>query len=89
MVHRWTRGADIVALLWILRQMLEQSGSIEGFFAEGYDPDAVDVGGALDSFSRRALALDLHVGLRAARAGARRASAISFRGRRRAAAASG
>ena len=36
MVHRWTRGVDIVALLWLLRQMLERSGSIEGFFLEGY-----------------------------------------------------
>jgi uncharacterized protein (TIGR02757 family) len=59
MVHRWIRGADIIALLWILRQMLEASGSIEAFFAEGLAPDAVDVGDALDSFSRRALALDL------------------------------
>jgi uncharacterized protein (TIGR02757 family) len=58
-VHRWTRGADLVALLWILRQMLERSGSIEGFFLEGYSPDAEDVGGALDSFSTRALALDM------------------------------
>ena len=59
MVHRWTRGVDIVALLWLLRQMIDRSGSIEGFFLEGYDPDAVDISGALDSFSRRALALDL------------------------------
>jgi uncharacterized protein (TIGR02757 family) len=59
MVHRWTRGADLVALLWLLRQMIDRSGSIEAFFLEGYDPDAVDLGGALDSFSRRALALDV------------------------------
>jgi uncharacterized protein (TIGR02757 family) len=59
MVHRWIRGADIVALLWILRQMIERSGSIETFFAEGYDDGDVDVGAALDSFSRRALALDV------------------------------
>jgi uncharacterized protein (TIGR02757 family) len=59
MVHRWTRGADIVALLWLLRQMMDRSGSIEGFFREGYEPDATDIGGALDSFSRRAMALDL------------------------------
>jgi uncharacterized protein (TIGR02757 family) len=58
MVHRWIRGADIVALLWILRQMIDRSGSIEAFFGEGLAPDAVDVGAALDSFSRRALALD-------------------------------
>jgi uncharacterized protein (TIGR02757 family) len=59
MVHRWTRGVDIVALLWLLRQMLERSGSLEGFFLEGYDPAATDIGDALDSFSRRAIALDL------------------------------
>jgi uncharacterized protein (TIGR02757 family) len=58
-VHRWIRGVDVVALLWVLRQMLDQSGSIEGFFLEGCDSAAVDVGAALDSFSRRAMALDL------------------------------
>ncbi len=64
MVHRWTRGEDIAALLWMLRQMLEQSGSIERFFAEGLDPDAEDIGAALDRFSTRALALDIRRGLR-------------------------
>jgi uncharacterized protein (TIGR02757 family) len=59
MVHRWIRGVDVVALLWLLHQMVEQSGSIEGFFLEGYDRTAVDIGGALDGFSRRAMALDL------------------------------
>jgi uncharacterized protein (TIGR02757 family) len=59
MVHRWTRGEDIAALLWILRQMLEQSGSIERFFAEGLEPGAEDVGPALDRFSIRALAMDV------------------------------
>ena len=59
MVHRWTRGVDLAALLWLLRQMLEQSGSVEAFFAEGLSASDVDVSGALDSFSRRALALDM------------------------------
>jgi uncharacterized protein (TIGR02757 family) len=58
-VHRWTRGADLVALVWILRQMFDRAGSIEAFLAEGYDPAATDVGPALDSFSTRALALDI------------------------------
>lgn len=58
-VHRWIRGRDLVALLWILRQMFDESGSIEAFFAAGLTPDAKDVGPALDSFSRRALAVDL------------------------------
>ena len=59
MVHRWTRGADLAALLWILRQMLERSGSIEQFFLEGHPRDAEDVGPALNGFSTRALALDI------------------------------
>jgi uncharacterized protein (TIGR02757 family) len=59
MVHRWIRGRDIAALLWVLRQMLERSGSIEAFFLEGDDPSAPDISPALDSFSTRALALDL------------------------------
>jgi uncharacterized protein (TIGR02757 family) len=59
MVHRWTRGNDIAALLWILRQMLERSGSIQRFFLEGYSASHDDVGPALDSFSTRALQLDV------------------------------
>ena len=59
MVHRWTRGVDIAALLWVLRQMLERSGSVEGFFVEGDVGATPDVGTALDSFSTRALALDI------------------------------
>ena len=59
LVHRWTRGVDLVALLWVLRQMLERGGSLEGFFAEGLDPDAETVEAGLESFAERALALDL------------------------------
>jgi uncharacterized protein (TIGR02757 family) len=58
-VHRWTREADLVALLWLMRQMIDRSGSIEGFFLEGSDRAAADVTQALDSFSTRALRLDL------------------------------
>lgn len=58
MVHRWTRGEDIAALLWILRQMLERSGSIERFFAEGLDPAAEDIGAALEQFSTAAMGFD-------------------------------
>jgi uncharacterized protein (TIGR02757 family) len=50
---------DLAALLWILRQMLEQSGSIEGFFVEGLGAADEDIGPALDRFSTRALAMDL------------------------------
>jgi uncharacterized protein (TIGR02757 family) len=59
MVHRWIRGTDVAALLWILRQILESSGSLESFFVDGLQEDAEDVSVALDSFSTRALALDI------------------------------
>ena len=58
-VHRWTRARDVVALAWVLRRMIEQSGSIEEFFLEGDDPAAPDVAPGLESFSRRAMAVDL------------------------------
>jgi uncharacterized protein (TIGR02757 family) len=58
-VHRWIRGQDVVALLWILRQMFDRAGSIEAFFAEGDDPRNENIAAALDSFSQRALALDV------------------------------
>jgi uncharacterized protein (TIGR02757 family) len=59
LVHRWTRGVDLAALVWILRQMLDAHGSIEGFFMAGADPDAETIEPALDAFSDRACALNL------------------------------
>ncbi len=58
LVHRWTKGVDMAALVWVLRQMIDEHGSIEGFFAAGLPLDAVDVSEGLQSFSTRALALD-------------------------------
>jgi uncharacterized protein (TIGR02757 family) len=58
-VHRWTRGEDVVALLLVLRQMLQHAGSLEAFFAAGDDPGHADVGAALESFSTRACAVDV------------------------------
>lgn len=58
-VHRWIRGRDIVALLWMLRQMLEQAGSLEAYYAMGWSPDAADVSDSLESFSTRARTIDL------------------------------
>ena len=58
-VHRWTRGVDVVALLWVLRQMIDEAGSIEAFFTRGDDPSNADISAALDSFSARAMQLDL------------------------------
>lgn len=58
LVHRWTRGVDLAALVWILRQMIDAYGSIEAFFGAGADPAAETVEAALDGFSSRACALD-------------------------------
>jgi uncharacterized protein (TIGR02757 family) len=58
-VHRWTRERDIVALVWVMHQMIASARSIEGFFVRGDDAASPDVQGALDSFSTRALSLDL------------------------------
>jgi uncharacterized protein (TIGR02757 family) len=57
LVHRWTRGEDLAALLTILRGMLEAEGSLEAFFLAGDDERAADIEGALESFSCRAMEL--------------------------------
>lgn len=59
LVHRWVNGQDLAALLLILRRMIEQAGSLEGFFLRGYADDDPHVGPALDAFCREALAFDL------------------------------
>jgi len=70
--HRWTTGADLVAVVWTLRRMLDEAGSIEAFFARGVDPGAADLTAALESFSSRARGVDLGpaYGRRPARPGA-------------------
>ena len=59
LVHRWIRGADLVALMLILQRMLRESGSVESFFVAADEPSSSDVGPALDAFSARALETDL------------------------------
>jgi uncharacterized protein (TIGR02757 family) len=61
LVHRWIRGRDLVALLLVLRRILDEAGSLEAFFREGDDPAAADVGTGLEAFCRRALETDLRV----------------------------
>jgi uncharacterized protein (TIGR02757 family) len=77
-VHRWTRGVDVAALLWLMRQMVERAGSLEDFFLEGYDPRADDVGDAIESFSHRALRLDLRAVYPRAALGRARARGVGF-----------
>ena len=59
LVHRWIKGRDLVALLWMLRTMLNEAGSIEAYFAKGWTEGAADVSDALESFSTRARTIDL------------------------------
>jgi len=59
LVHRWTRGNDFVALVWILRALIEQHGSLERAFAAGLDPLHPHVGPAIEAFSTAARAVDL------------------------------
>ena len=54
LVHRWIRGVDLIALLWILRRMVDEAGSIERFFLDGFAASESDGGGALDRFTARA-----------------------------------
>lgn len=58
-VHRWVTGDDVTALLWILRRMFEQDGSIEGFFVHGRDGVHPSMTNDLERFSERALATDI------------------------------
>jgi uncharacterized protein (TIGR02757 family) len=58
-VHRWTRGRDLVALVWILRKLIEERGSLERSFAAGLNPLAPDVSDAIEAWSNRARAVDL------------------------------
>lgn len=56
--HRFNGGDDLAALFWALRQMREQSGSIEGFFSHFHDPAAETVEAGLNGFSAAVTALD-------------------------------
>jgi uncharacterized protein (TIGR02757 family) len=59
LVHRWTRGDDIVALCVILREALQAFGSIEAAVAQGMTPASRDVGDGLDAFGAWACAVDV------------------------------
>lgn len=48
--HRFNTGGDISDLLELLKRVLEQFGSIEKFFLQGYDPGDENIVGALSRF---------------------------------------
>jgi uncharacterized protein (TIGR02757 family) len=56
--HRFNDGRDLVALLWAIRLMIEDAGSINAFFLRFHDPSAMDVSAALNGYSAAVLALD-------------------------------
>lgn len=56
--HRFNDGRDLCALLWGMRQMIEQDGSIHSFFLRGHTAADCDVSGSLSRYSAAVLALD-------------------------------
>ena len=56
--HRFNDSRDLCALLYAIRLMLEDSGSIGSFFFRGYDPEDENVSAALAKFSAAVLAFD-------------------------------
>jgi uncharacterized protein (TIGR02757 family) len=71
-VHRWTRGDDLVALLLVLRELRARHGSLEGAFVAGDDPSADDVAPGLEAFCAAACGVDVreaYGGVRKARPG--------------------
>lgn len=56
--HRFNNGADLTALLWAMRHMLAEAGSIEAFFLRFHDPSAQTVEHGLTGFVNAVMALD-------------------------------
>lgn len=56
--HRFNTADDLLALLWAIRLMREQSGGIERFFARFHDLKAETVEAGLNGFSAAVLGLD-------------------------------
>ena len=56
--HRFNDGSDLCALLWAIRMMIEQAGSVESFFLRGQAADAGDITEALNAYSSTLLSQD-------------------------------
>ena len=56
--HRFNDGRDLCALLWGMRQMVEQAGSIQSFFLRGHNAADRDVSDSLNNYAAAVLALD-------------------------------
>lgn len=57
-VYRFYSGRDITLLIWWIKQMYEEAGSIEDFFMRGYRAPDKDIGPALSRFVRSILRLE-------------------------------
>lgn len=56
--HRFNTKQDLQALLWAIKTMIDQSGSIGNFFLRFYDSRAVDLTSALVGFTTSILSID-------------------------------
>jgi uncharacterized protein (TIGR02757 family) len=56
--HRFNDGRDLVALLWGIRLMIHDAGSVNAFFLRFHDATAKDVTSGLNGYSAAVLALD-------------------------------
>jgi len=56
--HRFNNADDLRALVWAIRLMRQQAGSIEAFFARFHDPQAATVEQGLNGFSSALLTFD-------------------------------
>ena len=56
--HRFNDGRDLVALLWAIRLMIEDAGSVNAFFLGFHDTSAIDVSASLNGYTSAVLALD-------------------------------
>lgn len=56
--HRFNDGRDLCALLWAIRLMIEQAGSINAFFLRSHDDGAEDLTESLNGYVRSVLDLD-------------------------------
>lgn len=56
--HRFNDGRDLCALLWGIKQMVAQAGSIQSFFLQGHSSADRDVSSSLNHFCASVLALN-------------------------------
>lgn len=56
--HRFNDCHDLCALLWAIKQMLQDSGTINSFFLRFYDGSTADIGSALSGYSSAVKSFD-------------------------------